>query len=284
MLATRKTDGQKYAVKVLDSAETFSPLEIDVLVKADGCPYLIQFHGGFLRASPRGPEFGREVCMVLELMNLGSLSELKRRALVVNRIPSELLACITRQMVYGLNHLHKHRLIHRDIKLGNVLHNSRGDVKLTDFGLVLSQHKAVTAPWEGTRKYMAPDSHQSFASDVWSTGMVVCELALLRYPYDIGNAAVEVLIDVLPEPRLPESDETGEHPKALREFIELTLVKEVQIRATTESLLDHPFLWTPRSDPVDFESWLQKILRLGGDSERWTGFVRPVHRRAMPHR
>lgn len=97
-------------------------------MKAEGCPYLVQFYGAYL---DRG-----KVHIGLEYMDLGSLDKLERCVIAQDQqVPLEQLACIARQMVYGLHYLHSEGQLHRDISMGNVLHNSRGQVKLTDFGI-----------------------------------------------------------------------------------------------------------------------------------------------------
>lgn len=266
VLATNKATGEKIAVKILKSSDQSILNEVKSFVKAEGCPYLVQFFGGFILEG--------KVHIGLELMNLGSLEQLKHRVEEASlKIPAALLACITRQMVYGLNYLHEQCRLHRDIKPGNVLHNSKGQVKLTDFGISASRGTGLVGEVanQGTKKYMAPDESQSMDSDVWSLGLVICELAMMRYPYDTASTAWEVIIDVQPEPRLSE-----DHPAALREFVELTL-KKLPGRATTEFLKGHAFLWTPRSDPMEFSSWLEN---LPGCSEKYAGWqVEPVHRK-----
>lgn len=50
------------------------------------------------------------------------------------------------QIVLGVNYLHQHRIIHRDLKLGNLLLNENLDVKIADFGL------AAKIEYDGERK------------------------------------------------------------------------------------------------------------------------------------
>ena len=71
-------------------------------------------------------------------MDAGSLADaiaLYRAADVQPRLSEPLLAKIVLQMLCGLTYLHSKNILHRDVKPGNVLLNSKGEVKLSDFGI-----------------------------------------------------------------------------------------------------------------------------------------------------
>merc|ERR1712217_428486 len=111
--------------------------EIKGLVQAEGCPNLVQWYAGF------ASKLTNSVHVVLEFMDLGSLEDLKGRLRGAGVPPRE-LACVTRQIMEGLNFLHTRNLLHRDLKPGNILHNSEGYVKLTDFGISKSVNTTAT--------------------------------------------------------------------------------------------------------------------------------------------
>ncbi|CAK9079342.1 unnamed protein product [Durusdinium trenchii] len=174
-----KPTGMRVAIKTVkvDHKEKREQMlkEIKGLVLAAGCPYLVQWYAGFV-----GKDTGL-VHVVVELMDRGSLADLRRRC--AGPVPPEQLACVAAQVVRGLAHLQSRRLLHRDVKPENVLHNSLGQVKLTDFGISkdLTSTAGVAASFVGTANYMSPEralgKDYSFRSDVWSAGMVVLEMA-----------------------------------------------------------------------------------------------------------
>lgn len=230
--------------------------EIQGLVRAMGCPYLVQWLGAFVSKDTF------EVCVVMELMDLGSLADLKDR-LRGDGAPAKYLSGMMQQIMTGLSHLHSKKVLHRDIKPGNILHNAQGEVKLTDFGIAKGMENApenMAATFVGTLLYMSPERCEgedySFSSDIWSIGMVIFELATGRYPYKKG--AFPVLWDQLmnePEPRLP----AGEYPANLCDFVASCLVRNVSRRSDAEALEQHPFVRQGLPSIKDLAAWFVKI-------------------------
>lgn len=72
--------------------------------------------------------------MFLELMDCGSLTEYVGNAKAMANLTEEVCAYILVQTLRGLATLHKRNIMHRDIKSDNILVNSKGDIKLCDFG------------------------------------------------------------------------------------------------------------------------------------------------------
>lgn len=94
------------------------------------------------------------------------------------------------QLVEGVQYVHNRRIIHRDLKLGNMLLNENMDLKLADFGL------ATRVDFEGERKmtvcgtpnYIAPEVLQkkghSFEADIWAVGCIMYALLIGRPPFE----------------------------------------------------------------------------------------------------
>ncbi len=90
------------------------------------------------------------------------------------------------QMLFALAYLHRQGIVHRDIKPANVLVTPSGQVKLLDFGLATHRKSAPTSTIAGTLAYMAPElmleNPPSVASDLYSAGIILCEMFLGKNP------------------------------------------------------------------------------------------------------
>lgn len=236
-----KPTGMRVAIKTVkvDRKEKREQMlhEITGLIQAAGCPYLVQWYAGFV-ARDTGI-----VHVVVELMDRGSLADMRRR-LLGEGAPADRMACIAAQLIRGLQHLQKRCLLHRDVKPENILHNLAGRVKLTDFGISkdVNANVGMAATFVGTANYMAPERalgrEYSFRSDVWSAGMVVYELATGAYPYTTRNFLE--LYDCLcqkPEPRLDRT--SAAYPPALCDFVARCLTRDEAQRFDAEALVGH---------------------------------------------
>lgn len=89
--------------------------------------------------------------------------------------------------------------MHRDIKPSNLLLNSKGDVRISDFGVSgqLSNSCSKCLSWVGTVTYMSPERIRgdcyAFNTDVWSLGLVLLECAVGRFPYPPPGEAITTL-------------------------------------------------------------------------------------------
>eukprot|EP00405_Crypthecodinium_cohnii_P016253 CAMPEP_0206456968 /NCGR_PEP_ID=MMETSP0324_2-20121206/22680_1 /ASSEMBLY_ACC=CAM_ASM_000836 /TAXON_ID=2866 /ORGANISM="Crypthecodinium cohnii, Strain Seligo" /LENGTH=328 /DNA_ID=CAMNT_0053927997 /DNA_START=170 /DNA_END=1156 /DNA_ORIENTATION=- len=244
-------------IKVDDKAKREQLLnELKGLVQSAGCPQLVQWYAGFVNKSTSS------VHVALEFMDLGSLADLQRR-MNGGGAPPPYLACMARQVMHGLAHLHNKHLLHRDLKPQNILHNSKGEVKLTDFGISkdLDTTLAMAGTFVGTVTYMSPErcvgNDYNLASDVWSVGMVFFELATGRYPFpDVSSfpALYENLVDK-PEPRL----DPAEFPVPLCDFVGSCLTRDVQKRMDTLELVNHPFVNEGVPTEAELAAWFATL-------------------------
>jgi polo-like kinase 1 len=98
------------------------------------------------------------------------------------------------QIISALKYLHSHRVIHRDLKLGNLFVNEKMELKLGDFGL------ATKLDFEGERKrticgtpnYIAPEvlegkAGHSYEVDVWSLGVIIYTLIVGKPPFETSD-------------------------------------------------------------------------------------------------
>ena len=258
--ATHKPTGTPIAMKVISMFEKSKRdqlmREICTLYHAS-CPSLITFYGAFYREGC--------ITIVLEYMDGGSLSNALSQ---VGPIPEAVLANMVYQTLWALAYLKREKRLHRDIKPSNLLVNSRGEVKLTDFGVSkeLNNSIATCGTFVGTFKYMAPERVQSlpysYQADIWSLGLCVLELATGRYPYPIDAACIEMVQTIL-ESDAPKPP-AGHFSPEFDEFIGVCLNKDPKHRLPAEVLLQSP--WLQRNGATSYEQsvanvamWIQSM-------------------------
>lgn len=139
--------------------------------------YIISFWGAFL-ADPN-------ICICMEFMDKGSLDGIYKK---IGPIDMEVVGKVALAVLEGLTYLYDvHRIIHRDIKPSNVLCNSKGEIKICDFGVSGELINSIADTFVGTSTYMSPERIQgaqyTVKSDVWSLGISLIELALGRFPF-----------------------------------------------------------------------------------------------------
>jgi len=139
-------------------------------------PYIVGFYGAF--------HSDGEIHICMEYMDGGSLDLVIKKA---GKIQEKYLRKITYAVLRGLSYLReKHQIIHRDVKPSNILVNSQGEIKICDFGVSGQLIDSMANSFVGTRSYMSPErlqgSQYSVASDLWSLGLSLVEMALGCYP------------------------------------------------------------------------------------------------------
>lgn len=161
-------------------------MELDILHRCVSSR-IVDFYGAFFQ------EGAVYICM--EFMDGGSIDKLYG-----DGIPEGVLQKITFATVQGLKSLKDgHNIIHRDVKPTNILVNSRGQVKICDFGVSGNLVASIAKTNIGCQSYMAPEriygggvaqaganpggGTYSVQSDIWSLGLTIIECALGRYPY-----------------------------------------------------------------------------------------------------
>ena len=122
-------------------------------------------------------------------------------------IPENLAWRLLPQVLGAVAHAHDHGIVHRDIKLANMMISRQGMVKLMDFGLAYAvrnpEHSLIIA---GTPAYMAPEQihgmdvdHQT---DVYALGVLIFKLFTGRFPFEDGNILEHQRNTPVPDPRL----------------------------------------------------------------------------------
>ncbi|XP_068226714.1 dual specificity mitogen-activated protein kinase kinase 1 isoform X2 [Palaemon carinicauda] len=261
--------------------------ELKVLHECNS-PFIVGFYGAFYSEG--------EISICMEYMDGGSLDLCLKKAI---RIPEPILGKICSTVLKGLAYLReKHQIIHRDVKPSNILVNSRGEIKICDFGVSGQLIDSMANTFVGTRSYMSPErlngDHYSVASDIWSLGLSLVEMAIGMYPIPppdqstlqkIFGTKVEG-ISPSPTSRSPRSAGLPGEPRPMAifelldyivneppprlpanvfsaEFVDLVdrcLKKSPSERADLTTLQNHEWIKRADQENVDIAGWVCKTM------------------------
>ncbi|KAK1361627.1 hypothetical protein POM88_046101 [Heracleum sosnowskyi] len=178
----------------------------------------------------------------LELASKGSLLSLYQQY----HLQDSQVSVFTRQILYGLKYLHDRNVVHRDIKCANILVDTNGTVKLSDFGLAKATKLNDVQSCKGLAFWMAPEvvnrgQGYGLAADIWSLGCTVLELLtreLPYYPLEAMQAIYRIRNSIAP----PVPDSLS---KDARDFILKCIQVDPFSRPSAARLLDHSFVKRP---------------------------------------
>jgi len=127
------------------------------------------------------------VYILLELCQNQTLNEVQVRRKTLTELEVQ---CYVIQLIKALQYLHSHRIIHRDLKLGNLFLNDKMELKVGDFGLATKldydgEKKRTVC---GTPNYIAPEvisrTGHSYGVDTWAVGIIIYTLLCGKPPFE----------------------------------------------------------------------------------------------------
>eukprot|EP00727_Mastigamoeba_balamuthi_P006696 m51a1_g2647 putative ste ste20 mst protein kinase (699) ;mRNA; f:612672-615775 len=259
--ARRRETDEEYAVKVLQIETDFEDVRREIeFMKSAAHPNVCQYFGSYYRDP--------DLWIVMEYCAGGSCADMMR----VCRRPfnEQMISAVIRDTLRGLSYIHSLRKIHRDIKAGNILVNSKGEAKIADFGVsgeltgTMSRMNTVI----GSPFWMAPEiiMEVGYSSkvDIWSLGITCVELAETLPPLaEIHPMRAIFLIPSRPPPTF--TDPSMWSP-AFNSFVTRCLQKDPALRASADDLLTDPFIANSSSSTCllrMLEEQAQVIKQLG---------------------
>ncbi|KAL4462521.1 hypothetical protein ABPG74_000351 [Tetrahymena malaccensis] len=183
------------------------------------------------------------VYILLELCPHQTLNELIKRR---KRITELETLCYTVQIVQALKYLHQNRVIHRDLKLGNLFVGEKMEIKLGDFGLATKlefdgEKKRTIC---GTPNYIAPEIldgrvGHSYEVDIWSLGVILYTLLIGKPPFETHDVKTTYRKIKSNQYSFPDHAPIPDSAKAL---IQLILQQDPAKRPSLDEILAHPFI------------------------------------------
>eukprot|EP00192_Tetraselmis_astigmatica_P005145 CAMPEP_0117664870 /NCGR_PEP_ID=MMETSP0804-20121206/9475_1 /TAXON_ID=1074897 /ORGANISM="Tetraselmis astigmatica, Strain CCMP880" /LENGTH=505 /DNA_ID=CAMNT_0005472181 /DNA_START=129 /DNA_END=1646 /DNA_ORIENTATION=+ len=182
----RIADGKVYAVKEMDvksmsQAEREEAVNEVRLLASAKHPNIVTYNEAFLD--------GNKLCIVMEYASEGDFSHIIKKQQMARKPLSETeIWNYFIQIARGIDALHQMKVLHRDIKPGNIMVGEGRVLKIGDLGIAKMLKHTMAKTQIGTPHYMPPEVWKSrpyaFPSDVWALGCILYEMATFTVPFE----------------------------------------------------------------------------------------------------
>ena len=187
-------------------------------------------------------EDSENVYLLIEICHNQTLNELLKRRKKLTELEVQ---CYSIQIIKALKYLHSHRVIHRDLKLGNLFISEKMELKVGDFGLATKlefdgERKRTVC---GTPNYIAPEilegkNGHSYEVDIWSFGVIMYTLIIGKPPFETNNVKETYKRIKMGNYSFPENAVISEPAKDL---IQNILVLDPHKRPSLDEILSSDF-------------------------------------------
>lgn len=239
-----------YAGKIISKSNIIKPsaknkLKSEIKIhKSLSHPNIVKFEHYF--------EDNENVYILLELCKSKTLNELLKKRKILSELEVKYYLF---QILNAVKYMHKSKVIHRDLKLGNLFLSASLEIKIGDFGL------ATRVEYDGERKhtvcgtpnYIAPEilenksTGHSYEVDYWAIGVIVYTLLIGRPPFetdDVKETYKKINANIYSFPPHVYISEVA------KDFIQKILVTNPSNRLTPDMMLSHQFM---NSTPIPKE-------------------------------
>ena len=196
------------------------------------------------------------ILIAMEYINGGNLfSFVKKR----RKLSEKTAKFLFRQIILGIKHIHSKKIVHRDIKLENILIDLNNNIKICDFGIgrILKNEKQLLYDKCGTPMYMAPEillssktkGYEGFPVDIWSSGISLYIMLSGTLPFNLKNNESSDISEESNNNIELQYSIINKEPKKIekisneaRDLLKGLLNKNPRKRLTIEQILNHPWL------------------------------------------
>ena len=257
ILARLKINDKLYAMKILDKSqlklrhqEIHTQTERNLMVKIK-CPFIVNIKSAF--------QDEKYLYIVSDFMQGGDMYFHMHEQ---KKFEFDLTQFYISELVLALEYLHKNNMVYRDLKPENILLDSKGHIKITDFGLSKmfnsSKEKAFTIC--GTIQYLAPEMFTNKGYDKmvdwWALGCLIYEMLVGQLPFPIKRGAkinLDIFKNKIKFPRYLNED--------ARDLISQLLIIDPKKRLGSgkggvDKIKKHPFFEEINWDDI----WNKKII------------------------
>ena len=196
----------------------------------------------------------RGFCIAMEHSQYNNLSYFRKNILKKNIFSETLLCYIASQVLNAILYLHQNKIIHLDIKIGNILIDDYLNVKLADFSISYSYKSCehyIKLDNNGTKCFKSPevleckniDVKDASKVDIFSFGVVLYRLGFIDFPYDIKDPKIvndEVILKNIKEKELtfPKT----KNSEMFKNFLKKCLEKDIKNRYNNYQALNDPWI------------------------------------------
>jgi len=234
--------------------------EVSILASLQEHPNIVTLYGVY--------DSEKHLYLVLELMSPQDLyDEIIERENLTEKQASKVM----KQVLTAISFIHSNKIVHRDIKLENLLLKKKGDlstIKVTDFGLSKCCETSLPRSAVGTPFYVSPDlliaiddkSPYTFAIDMWALGVLLFIVLSGRLPFT-GQDDEELFDNILEANIIWKSPQFDAVSNEAKDLISQLLRKDPQFRPTAEEALKHPFITANSSSSSLHPSLSANLIR-----------------------
>ena len=145
-------------------------------------------------------------------------------------------------LILGVTKIHSHNLVHRDLKLENLLLDAKYNLKIADFGCARRQIDKNLHTITGSYAYGAPelfrgDVYDGKKADVWSMGIILFAMLMARLPFSDSGRLKQLLKERMKPPLLPSNLSLE-----CRDLIEKLLCYDPERRLSLVQMTTHPWM------------------------------------------